>query len=200
MIRLSLCMERSYVCVAGIAPFNCRRFRRTATISFVMSVRLSVCLSVRIEQLGFNWTDFYEISYLRIFRKSVEKIQASFKSDNKNGYITEDIITFMLISRWILLKWEMFQVIVNKIKINILCSITFFRKPFRLWDNMGKYGRAGQVTDDIMRMRIACWIRKATNTHTLGVCNTYCLKFLQGRAVLLRYMYIACCACNQFIS
>jgi hypothetical protein len=56
------------------------------TISFVMSVFLSVCLSlcpsvclsicpsVRVEQLYPHWTDFHEIRYLRIFRKSVERI------------------------------------------------------------------------------------------------------------------------------
>ena len=26
----------------------------------------------------------------------------------------------------------------------------------------------------IRRMRIACWIHKATNTHTLRMCNTHC--------------------------
>jgi hypothetical protein len=51
---------------------------------------------------------------------------------------------------------------------HILCVITFFRKSRRLWDNMEKYGRAGQDTDDniIGRMRIACWITKATDTHS----------------------------------
>jgi len=44
-----------------------------ATVSFVMS--LSACLSVRMEQLGSLWTNFHKISYLKIFRKSVEKIQ-----------------------------------------------------------------------------------------------------------------------------
>ena len=40
-----------------------------ATITFVMSVRLSI----RMEKLGSHSTDFHEIWYLRIFRKSVEK-------------------------------------------------------------------------------------------------------------------------------
>ena len=41
-----------------------------ATITLVMSV----CLSVRIEELGFRWTDFEEIWYLSFFffRESVE--------------------------------------------------------------------------------------------------------------------------------
>ena len=38
-------------------------------------VCLSVRPSVRIEQLGSHWTDFYEILYLRIFRKSVKKFK-----------------------------------------------------------------------------------------------------------------------------
>ena len=47
-------------------------------------------------------------------------------------------------------------------------------KQCRLRDNVEKYGRAGQATDDniIRRMRFACWITKATNT--LRICNTYC--------------------------
>jgi hypothetical protein len=43
---------------------------------------------VRMEQLGSHWTDFHEIMYLNIFRKSIEKIQVSFKSNKSNGYFT----------------------------------------------------------------------------------------------------------------
>ena len=43
---------------------------RKATISFAMSVRVSV----RIEPLGCHWTDIREIWYWSIFRKSVEEI------------------------------------------------------------------------------------------------------------------------------
>jgi hypothetical protein len=62
----------------------------------------------------------------------------------------------------------MFQTkVVEKIKANILCSVTFFRNSYRL-DNVEKYGRFGQATDDniIRRMRFACWITKATDTHS----------------------------------
>jgi hypothetical protein len=45
---------------------------RKATISVVMSA----CLSVRMGQLGFHWTELDETKYLSFFfRKSVEKIQ-----------------------------------------------------------------------------------------------------------------------------
>ena len=53
-----------------------------------MSSVVPACPSVRMEQLGSNWTCFHEISYLSIFGKSVEKIQVSLKSDQNNGDFT----------------------------------------------------------------------------------------------------------------
>jgi len=38
---------------------------------------MSVRPSVRMEQISSQWTDFHEILYLGIFRKSVQKIQVS---------------------------------------------------------------------------------------------------------------------------
>jgi hypothetical protein len=63
----------------------------------------------------------------------------------------------------------MFQTkLVEKIKTHILCSIILLRKSCRLWDNVEKCCRAGQATDNNItrRMRIACWITEATNTHS----------------------------------
>ena len=62
---------------------------KVTTISFVISLRLSV----HMEQLGSHWTDFHKILYLRIFRKSVEEIQVSLKSDNKTGTLHEDHVS-----------------------------------------------------------------------------------------------------------
>jgi len=59
---------------------------RKVTISFVTSVRPSVHIS--LEQLGSHCTDFHEISYLRIFKNSVKKIQVSITYDKNNGYFT----------------------------------------------------------------------------------------------------------------
>jgi len=46
----------------------------------------------------------------------------------------------------------MFQTdVVEKIETYILCSTTFFpRKSCRLWDNVEKYCRVGQATDENM--------------------------------------------------
>ena len=61
---------------------------RKATVTFVVAVPLSLCPPVRMEQLGSHWTDFHEIWYMSIFRKSVERIQVSLKSNNNYGYFT----------------------------------------------------------------------------------------------------------------
>jgi hypothetical protein len=58
---------------------------RKETNSFVMSVRLCVCPSVRMEQIDSNWADVHEILNLIIVRKFVEKIQ-TLKPDNNSRY------------------------------------------------------------------------------------------------------------------
>jgi hypothetical protein len=62
----------------------------------------------------------------------------------------------------------MFQTkVVEKIKIHVLYFVMFFRKSCLFFlDNVEKYCTAGQATGDniIGRMRIACWLLKATNT------------------------------------
>jgi len=41
--------------------------------------------------------------------------------------------------------------VIHKIKTHILCAITFLSENrARLWENVGKYGRAGQATDGNM--------------------------------------------------
>jgi hypothetical protein len=49
---------------------------------------LSACLSDLIEQLDSSLTDFHEMSYMRIFRTCVQKIQFSLQYDKNNGHIT----------------------------------------------------------------------------------------------------------------
>jgi hypothetical protein len=59
-----------------------------------------------------------------------------------------------------------------------------------------KYGTSRQVTDDsvIRRMRIACWIIKATDTHSeYVILIAFPLQqWLHEGASMLRYTYIAC--------
>ena len=62
--------------------------------------------------------------------------------------------------------------VVQKIKTHILCSVTFFsRKSCRLWDNVERYCRAGQATDDNMA-HARCMLGNQRYKHTLKICNT----------------------------
>jgi hypothetical protein len=95
----------------------------------------------------------------------------------------------------VFIEWEMFHTkFVEKIKTYILCSITFFRNSCRLWDNVEKYGTARQVTDDniIWSMRFACWVTKATDTHSVYVILTAFprQKWLCERVSMLRFTYM----------
>ena len=102
---------------------------RKATISFVRSVRLSV----RIEKLVSHLKDFHEISYLRSFRKSVEKIQVSIKSEkNNSGILHEDRCTFLIISRSVLLGIRNVSDKHFRENHNTFCDKYFFRKSCRL--------------------------------------------------------------------
>jgi hypothetical protein len=94
--------------------------------------------------------------------------------------------------------------VVEGIKTHTLCSVFFFLKILPLWDNVEKYCRAGQATDDnITRcMHSACRISKATNTHSQQVILLAFLlqQFLHERASTLRYTYTACLISSRLVS
>jgi hypothetical protein len=52
------------------------------------------------------------------------------------------------------LEWEMFRIrAVEKIKIHILCPVTFFRKLCHLWDNVEKYDGAREDVENMASAR-----------------------------------------------
>ena len=84
--------------------------------------------------------------------------------------------------------------IVQKIKTNDLYSVTFFdnRSVYVImWKNILQPGRPQMI---IWRMRITCWTPKGTDKHSEYVkLNAFPLQqWLQDRASLLHYTYIAC--------
>jgi len=135
------------VCVT----YFCRRFgkMRKATISFVISLCVytcpSVCLSVRMEQLGSTRrTDLYEIWYLSIFRNSVDKFIKIWQE--QRAQYTKTYVQLWWNLTELFIKWETFQTrVVEKTKAHILCAITFifFKSCLYdiIWKNKGKLDR-----------------------------------------------------------
>ena len=102
------------------------------------------------------------------------------------------------------LEWEMVQTkVVEQIKTHILYSATLFWKSCRLWaceeKNMVEPDKP-QMT--IWRMRIACWIPKAIDTHSEFVtlifhCNSGCTNAPQCN-IILRVHCLYSCHYNTF--
>jgi hypothetical protein len=68
-----------------LAFFRTKIFVRVRKIEKKSSAVLySSCRPDRLEELSSHWTDFRDIWYLCIFRKAVEKIQVSRKSEKNN--------------------------------------------------------------------------------------------------------------------
>jgi len=96
----------------------------------------------------------------------------------------------------------MFQTkVVEKMKTYILCPVTFFPENCAvceiMWENTVQPDRP-QMT---IWLRIACWIPKATDTHSEYVIRTVfpLQQRLHERASILRYTYIACLAMSIFL-
>ena len=125
---------------------------RKETPSFVVYV----CPSVRPS----GWNNSAHTK--RNFMKFVEKIQVSLKCNKNNGYYTGRPTYILIISRSVLLRMRsVSEKAVQKIKTQILGSMIFFLSKI-VWKNTVQPGRP-QMT--IRRMRFACWVTKATDTH-----------------------------------
>ena len=105
----------------------CAKFRWAKT-----SLVISFCpsLSCRLDQLVYYWTNFHDMHYLSIFfRKSVDKIQVSLKSDKNDGYLTWRHSAYMIITRWILLRvTNISEKVVEGNKAHVWSSGTFLLK------------------------------------------------------------------------
>jgi len=63
--------------------------------------------------------------------------------------------------------------VVEKIKTHFVLNI-FFRRSYRLWENVKKYSRAGQATDvnTVHVQCILCKVKvKVTPVQALGLCT-----------------------------
>jgi hypothetical protein len=95
------------------------------------------------------------------------------------------------------LEWDMFQIKdVKKTETLISRQLTFFEKRDIyeiMWTNIVQSDRAQM---QLWYMRIACWITKATNTHShYVILIVFPLQQCpQERASVLRFTYITCLA------
>jgi hypothetical protein len=99
------------------------------------------------------------------------------------GTVHENLCTLVIISRWIFFRVRNFSDTRCRENQNTHFMFSnFFQKLHHVWDNVEKYGTAREVTDDniIWHIHFACWMTMAsiqihTHTHTLRICNMYCL-------------------------
>jgi hypothetical protein len=177
------------VCVRVRACARCRFLGafaklRIVTVSFVMSV----CQhgTTRLPLHGFLWNLTFEY-FSKICREnsSFFKISQTLFHVKPCAHLSSKLNS--------LLEWEIRRIKVGeKIKTHIIECL--LRKSYRLWANVEKCGRAGQATaDDIIRcMRVACWITKATDTHSEYVmCEFSRQPWLRERTWMVR-LYVHC--------
>ena len=113
--------------------------------------------------------EFDDFGYF--FRKFVEKIQVSLKSEKNTAYCTLRPICIFIIFRSIIFIMEIISdKVVEKFKTHFLWSITFFfRKSCRLWDNVEKR------TDHRWQQANAdCLLDTKGYKHVLRLCITAC--------------------------
>jgi len=158
-------------------------FRRVCNVPeidyYLRHVCLSVCPSVhhfaRMGRLGCQWKDFHEILYWCTFRKTVDVIQVLLTSDKNDGYfiwkpmyIYDNISLSSYIAKFIY-RWShlgmrnFLHKIIEKLKILILFSVTFFFRKSCLFKNNVKKNvvEPGRPQISIWRVCIECWIPKS---------------------------------------
>ena len=137
---------------------------RKETISFVMSVCLSVCM----EKSAWTWRIITKFDIYAFLPKICWE-NSSFIKIRREWRILY-MKTFSYLGQYLdkfFLEWEMFHtLVVEKIKAHIWC-LSFFRKSCHVWDSAEKCGGAREATNaTIWRIRVACWISKATRART----------------------------------
>ena len=156
-----------------------------------MSVCPSVCPHGRTRLLldGFSWNLIYEY-FTKICRESSSLI----KSDKNNGSSTwKPMYTYDQYLAELVLEWKNFTQICRETQIThfIFSNFFYYRKSFRLWDDVEKYVRAG--IGHIWPYN--AWICKATNALAEYVLLTAfpLQQWLNERASVLRCTYSASC-------
>jgi hypothetical protein len=92
---------------------------------------------------------------------------------------------------------ECFRKVVEKIKTHVYVQYQY--QSCSLWDNVGKYGRTRQATDDsiVWCMHIACCVHKTIVTHPEYVIIITCpWQRCYRKHVSLLHSYVYCLSCH----
>ena len=109
----------------------------------------------------------------------------------------------MITSCWILTRIRCFrQGLWRKSKHTFVFSKFYLGKLCRLRDSLEICGRARQAADELIiwHMCFACWITKATNTHSECVIFVFLLQkcFRESFSILHLYIHgLSCCFCKS---
>jgi len=131
----------------------------------------------------------------RFFVKSVVRSQVSLQYDKNKVTLPAGRYTHEFF-----LEWEMFPTeLAKKENTHLTYRDSRIQKSCRLWDNMGTYCTALQVSQMTkQRMRSACWIHKATNTHSEYVIIAFPRQ--QRPSMLLFYVpWLSCCMLHPMV-
>jgi hypothetical protein len=147
---------------------------------------------------------FHEILYLRVFQKSIKKIQVSLKLSKNNGYFTwRDLCTF-IISNWIFLGMRNITGTICRENQNTHFMFSnFFPKIVSLWEIMWKnIVEPDRPQMTVLHMRFAYQITTAADTHLEYVifpsffyCNSVaqtCLSIICTYPVLFLLLIVVC--------
>ena len=145
----------------------------------LVSSCISVCLSLRLEQLESHWIDFNEIWCLRIF-SIIWRECSKFHED-----LTRITVMYMKTYAhfWshlahFLLKWEMCQKKdVEKFETHLLCPIVFFKKSYRLWDYVEKYrGGRSQIMAHAIDFHCNNGSKIAPHSYVVSILPVFSMK------------------------
>ena len=181
------------------------RVRKIAKNRLITSSCLSVCrlcLSVRpsfrphgTPRLPLN--GFYEISYLSIFQKSVEKIEILLTFEENKWYFTpRPMYNFVTFHSVLLRMRNVSDKSCIENQNTFLCPITLFLESHCLWDTVEEHCRAVHATDGNMA-HADCRLHTYGYKCTLRIYNTYCLSIatMVARTRLNATLHVHCLPC-----
>jgi len=170
---------------------------------FIHTVRRVVLIGLALILLMWRiWWASKDASKWHAFQKSVKEIRGSLKSDKNNGTLYEAfcICTFVILSRWILLRMRNLQTkVAEKIKIHLLNSTLFPENRVVhdvMWKNMVQPDRPQMTITYSACASSAGYLKPQTHTHTYSFSTAT----MVTRTRLNITLYVQCLSCCHSVT